>query len=227
MPDEQDFQCECGGCHRGLENSGEACGHACDKHDVRCVFERQFLAYVVRKCGADLHGGAFAAGASAEELRNPGAYGCHRDGDQRKVRLLVESDGKNLVHAAFRPASPFLVGECDGCTAERKCGNEVQRVCIADCGESVADVAEAGGERADDGSEGDPEQDECRCGEPHFHFFPDTFFCHFHHLLLHFGAELIELLAGLAKITEFHRTSSLPKIVPKIAKRTEVSKITA
>ena len=79
----------------------------------------------------------------------------------------------------------------------------------------------------DDGSEGDPEQDECRCGEPLFHFFPDTFFRHFHHLLLHFGAELIELLASLSKITEFHGASSLPKIVPKIAKRTEVSKITA
>ena len=102
-----------------------------------------------------MHGGAFTACASTEELRNPGAYGGHRDGDQRKVRFFIEAYCENLVHAAFCPASPFLVGECDCCSTECQSGDKVQRICVADHRKPVADVAEAGGERADDSSEGD------------------------------------------------------------------------
>jgi len=166
MTDEQNFQCECGGGHRGLENSGEACGKPGHEHNVCCVFKRQLLTYVVRKCGAYLHGGAFSACASAKELRKPSAHGCHRDGNERKIRFLVESDGENLVHAAFRPASPFLISEYDGCTADGEGGDKVQRVCIADGGESVANVAKACGERSDDCAEYNPEQHECRCRKP-------------------------------------------------------------
>ena len=166
VADEQNFQCECCGCHRGLENSGKACGKPGHEHNMRCVFKWQLIAYVVRKCGADLHSSPFTTCASAEELRQPSAHSGHRDRDERKVGFLVESYGENLVHAAFRPASPFLISEYDGCTADGEGGDEVQRVCVADGGEPVADVSKACGECADDCAENNSEQHKCRCCKP-------------------------------------------------------------
>ena len=71
-----------------------------------------------------MHSGAFTTCASAEELRQPSAHSGHRDRNEREIGFLVESYGEDLVHAAFRPASPCLISEYDGCTADGEGGEK-------------------------------------------------------------------------------------------------------
>ena len=93
-----------------------------------------FLADVVPERRTNLHRDAFAAGATAEQVGKPSAYGNHRDHAQGNFAFLPVSDSEDHVHAAFRTFAEFLVSKNDGDADERKSGNPVEGMRVAQGG---------------------------------------------------------------------------------------------
>ena len=89
------------------------------------------LADVVSEGRSNLDSDAFAAGATAEQVGEPCAYGDHRNHAQGNFAFLPVSDSEDHVHAAFRTFAELLVSKNDGDADERKSRNPVDRMRVA------------------------------------------------------------------------------------------------
>ena len=84
-----------------------------------------FRADVMAEGSANLHGDAFAAGTSAEEVRDPRRYHDERNQAERNFAFFAMRDVEDDSHAAFRTLAELAVGEDDGDAAQCECRNPV------------------------------------------------------------------------------------------------------
>ena len=89
------------------------------------------FADVVPESRANLNRDAFAAGTSAKQMSEPGAYCNHRDHAQWNFAFFAKGDPENHVHAAFGAFAKFFVTKNNCNTNQGEPRNPVKWVGVA------------------------------------------------------------------------------------------------